>query len=500
MSVISGPRAAHDSSLVFHYDANNKKSYAGEPTTNLISLTSDSYPSVGSAWGTYHVELYNGATYFTIPSASVVGNLVTTATAHPFKTYSAVTPQTTAGGVTAGAVYYTKKVSSTQFTLHTYIGTQNIGWSAMSAVTSDIRVAITSALPLSWWGPPHQPNSTHLKEIISKGYLGIHDCMRVHFFRNYAGGVDLSQGGYGMANGVTPAITSGLTYTYSFKTRAASESALGKTVGWSTYTNGDSTSGTVTFPKNWTQFSVTHANTQTANTNQYWLDGDDTEAFSYDIAEIQIEQKSHRTDFTADARSNTTSAFDLAGNIPLTVANCAFDSNGQILYNGSNSYIQSVSTFTINYSQGLTVELWLKFADLTVANGLFSFANSPVNYVDVYRPAGTSGGIRWETLANWNGSPALGNAFYSNTTPIVGKWYHFVGTHDGSTSRIYLNGVLDNSQAQSNPLISNTTSIEIGRYSVYHTGSIASAKMYNKCLSGLEVLQSYNANKAQFGY
>jgi hypothetical protein len=78
---------------------------------------------------------------------------------------------------------------------------------------------------------------------------------------------------------------------------------------------------------------------------------------------------------------------------------------------------------------------------------------------------------------------------------------NFCGTYDGANIRLYLNGTLLATQAQTGTIV-NTG---IGRLSGYDSnteiwdGSISTFSIYNRALTATEVLRNYNATKTRFG-
>ena len=92
-------------------------------------------------------------------------------------------------------------------------------------------------------------------------------------------------------------------------------------------------------------------------------------------------------------------------------------------------------------------------------------------------------------------------------------WYFAVGTYDGleSTTKIYVNGVLDNQSAFNNigsNTIDSTWPLIIGSADKEGTGDnppqdfngkIGPCMIYNRELSAEEILQNYNSQKARFG-
>jgi hypothetical protein len=90
------------------------------------------------------------------------------------------------------------------------------------------------------------------------------------------------------------------------------------------------------------------------------------------------------------------------------------------------------------------------------------------------------------------------------------KWHHFVHTYDGSTQKLYLDGVLLNSANITGSIQydANNTRVLIGAddngsgyntgASYPHSGKLNQVKIYNRALSASEILQNYNAQKKRY--
>jgi hypothetical protein len=96
--------------------------------------------------------------------------------------------------------------------------------------------------------------------------------------------------------------------------------------------------------------------------------------------------------------------------------------------------------------------------------------------------------------------PSTGNAGILITD---GVWHYIGVTFDGTNLRMYVDGILDNT---SGTLTYSTTGQNnfIGKSSHtgnenYTNGSMGMVHVYNRALSGAEVLQNYNATKGRFG-
>ena len=194
-----------------------------------------------------------------------------------------------------------------------------------------------------------------------------------------------------------------------------------------------------------------------------------------------------------------TTWYDISGNSRnLTMNSLSYSSNdgGYIIFDGSHT-ADSVATYSINFSNGFTVESVAKFSG-SGQEGLFAF-NGNGEFINVQAQGGTN--IRWEV--------DQGSSFETTNSLTSSTWYHvtcvYEGTSNGSsaTARIYINGVENNTGSlyadRTGTSQSQTSNFELGLHDGNLTGNIALSRMYNKVLNSTEVLQNFNYTKNRFG-
>ncbi len=150
---------------------------------------------------------------------------------------------------------------------------------------------------------------------------------------------------------------------------------------------------------------------------------------------------------------------------------------------------------TINNPTAITVSAWVNIID----------TNNYQWIVSKWVSTGSSGNS-YLLLLNAVGPNFLNFAVQtSSDTPVVSSnvdirgtgWRYITGTYDGATLKIYIDGVLKNSNilsATSGPIQSSTTQLSIGaRHDSLGPvkGIIDEVKMYNRALSSSEILTNY---------
>jgi hypothetical protein len=514
--------------LILNLDAEHVSSFVNnEPTTNLIpNPTINAYPTIGNGWGTYNTNQYCGnngcAVYWDIPAiSSVSDNIVTTSSAHPIRSFDVINPQTTGGGVNAGQQYFAKKISDTQFSLHDYNSSQDGSQGYLNPSTGrfkvhdsfylDQRVAVNaSSFPTKWFGNPHQPNSGLVKEVISGGFNvpghTVTDCLRQHVFR--ADGVADH-----MAYSVDAAFTPNVTVTASFWAKSVTAGAVGQSINFYHYTYGQTSptayamGATLGAVGVWQRYSYQFTSPN-SNAISYWFNPGGP--YSYDIANIQIEQQSAVTPFVTGSRSQNTTWYDLTGNgHHATLYNGArFGLTAgvkSIICDGIDDWIGN-TTLTGGHSN-FTLELMFYHngTDQGGSYGILSMgANGnygPMFYCHTscmgshYFPGSPSGdypgGMGSWTNNAWN----LFTWVFTDTVPdINGSLKTYVnGVYvDGNSSFNFHNGGMGRG---SNGYGLSTYSSGGNPYK----GSFSQFRVYNRALSAAEVLQNFNANKTRYG-
>jgi hypothetical protein len=163
-------------------------------------------------------------------------------------------------------------------------------------------------------------------------------------------------------------------------------------------------------------------------------------------------------------------------------------------FDGVDDYIGG-SSLTTSLSGG-TAEIWTYINAINRNQGFLAL-NSGVGYINFWMPSSNT--MRWEVIGTTGSAYSTINATTVSTT---GVWYHFLGTFDGSTTKIYVNGNLETSQNMTNqPTGSYTAPIQVGRYDATYPASarISVARFYNRALSATEVLQNFNAARGRYG-
>ena len=171
--------------------------------------------------------------------------------------------------------------------------------------------------------------------------------------------------------------------------------------------------------------------------------------------------------------------------------------NSSLNFDGADDYAKVTSpTYLPSAAQPFTSSMWIK-----------STSSTSNLYLLKWGVGGTSNTMN--ALIYQGGSGSFSHAFYSNdlnsgaNTVTNGSWNHLVATFDGTTRKLYVNGVLKNSDTPTTPNVTAGQSLYIGSYSTpsnYFPGQIDDVRIYNYALTATQIKQLYNGGAAiKFG-
>jgi len=148
-------------------------------------------------------------------------------------------------------------------------------------------------------------------------------------------------------------------------------------------------------------------------------------------------------------------------------------------------------------TQTPTVEVWIK-TNATIQNG-FWFEKGTVNTQYSLFQEGAS--IQWRMNIGGNTNLTTTTATYINTS----NWYQVVGTYTSGARRLYVNGILVNSDTQSGTIATNSGGMSIGVFGGFsggrgyqYNGNLSVCRVYNRALTPAEILQNFNAQKGRY--
>jgi hypothetical protein len=259
------------------------------------------------------------------------------------------------------------------------------------------------------------------------------------------------------------------------------------------YENGSTKiTNSITLTSEWTRYTFDNQTTG-FNLNQPYFNPATSNA-TYDIRNIQVEAKGHSTPFVDGTRSATAGLLDLTKNATIDLSNASFDSNAQMVFDGTDDRIYTSED--ISFGNNTTWEAWVNRT--SSVNSINMFMGRFLPYF----------GLRNNDILFSNSiNSTQRNVYSTGFTPSNGTWYHltFTTEYDGTntTSKIYINGVLNNSGSFTGSQTQHSQGFAIGdgRDSgnwYPFNGKVSNVKIYDKTLTAAEVLQNFNATKSRF--
>lgn len=177
---------------------------------------------------------------------------------------------------------------------------------------------------------------------------------------------------------------------------------------------------------------------------------------------------------------------------------------GVINFDGSNDFGSLVnnSNLWFNGSASFSVECWF-YPNVTPAN---------FTYPGLVTREGGSPRRGWDLIiARNDGNPFIGLERFSSTNSFgpffeissatfASKWWHLIGTYDGTDIRTYVNGEFKLSSASGGDSTNTSTAPQIGGWNNgYFNGKIGIVRIYNRALAASEVTQNFQALRGRYG-
>jgi hypothetical protein len=177
--------------------------------------------------------------------------------------------------------------------------------------------------------------------------------------------------------------------------------------------------------------------------------------------------------------------------------------------NSQDQYASAPDSPSLNPTTAITVSAWFKRGDInriqmflgkgtgsSSLNTSYWFELDGNNYPFFYVGQATGG----DHNLIGNGTPAI------TDYGVAGVWHHLVGTYDGTTQKIYVDGKLSNQSAWSGTItVDHTTPFSLGKFGSYgglnFKGLIDDVGLWSTALNDGEAIALFNlGNNATFGY
>lgn len=169
-------------------------------------------------------------------------------------------------------------------------------------------------------------------------------------------------------------------------------------------------------------------------------------------------------------------------------------------FNGTSQYGFTPDENSLDIENQMTIAAWLKPGNNTTQSVITKSTNGGIGGYELSLSSSTapvSQRIFFRINQVPNGDTYRVNS--STTYPTNGTWVHAAGTFDGTTMRIYINGVLEASVPANGVLINtNTLPLSFGAQFDgssalrWYTGDLDDVRIYNRALSAEEIGDLFN--------
>ena len=159
-----------------------------------------------------------------------------------------------------------------------------------------------------------------------------------------------------------------------------------------------------------------------------------------------------------------------------------------LVFSGTNALVTISNSATLQLSTAMTLEAWV---NPSVVNSAWRDAIYKGNDNYYLEATSTSGNV-----------PVIGGTFGASDRVLYGAaalpnnvWTHLAATYDGTTTRLYTNGVQLASQAQTGAMMASTNPLQIGGDSLYgqfFQGTIDDVRIYNVALTAAQIQTDMN--------
>jgi hypothetical protein len=295
----------------------------------------------------------------------------------------------------------------------------------------------------------------------------------------------------------TPASTATHTFSVWLKAESSGQGVFVGAFRNSPWSLPSSTSFTIT--DEWVNYSFAINPQDTTSMQLYIGSHDSHKGKEFLIYGAQLQTGSDKSPFVDGTRSSTNSLIDLTKSTDLTLSAISFDSTGQPTFDGTDDEINLDSQASVFPVGGnITIESVVKWDDLTPNGVIVSYGGNQTNSGLLFQNE-FSAGLEL-SMFDGNGNSGRAKILTANSTQYLDKYIHMVGTYDGSTILLYINGsqVATASYTHGYP---SQSYFRIGNEynrSYFANIDLNVLKIYQRTLTANEIKSNFNAYKNRF--
>lgn len=160
-----------------------------------------------------------------------------------------------------------------------------------------------------------------------------------------------------------------------------------------------------------------------------------------------------------------------------------------ISFDGTNDFISVADDNTLDIATAITLEAWCYAVKNTGIQNVICKSSSSANngYIFPRTDNGWANVVLYLYIGGWK---TLSAAY-----PSLNAWHHLAATYDGATMKLYIDGVLAASQAQTGSITTNTNVLALGNqtgFSEYFGGSADEIRIWNVARTQAEIQNDMN--------
>ena len=164
---------------------------------------------------------------------------------------------------------------------------------------------------------------------------------------------------------------------------------------------------------------------------------------------------------------------------------------GSTSFDGVNDYVSVADDSTLDITGDFTITMWAKFDTFpssSAGEAILQKGDQSSNRAYGLSIYNTGGNTNTQMLLSTNGSGWF-NTLKGSTNLSVATWYHISATYDGTTVKLYLDGVLDGSEAETDDIETNSSALVLGYNGSagFMGGSLKNVAIWNRALTATEV-------------
>ncbi len=175
----------------------------------------------------------------------------------------------------------------------------------------------------------------------------------------------------------------------------------------------------------------------------------------------------------------------------ISLAKAAGDFGAALNFDGTDDVVTVPNNAALNISGNISVEAWIKPTTNSNIQNVISKSSQAQNTGYIFPRTD-------DNWANFSGYLHIGNVWRSILYPYPtdGLFHHVAMTYDGSNIKLYLDGNLVKTQAQTGTIATNTNSLAFGNqpgFSEFFKGNLDEARIWNAALTADQIKSRMNS-------